>query len=99
MVIAPMFRILRVAIPFIGNTDAASEPDFSIDNQQFAMGAIVDAEGPVPKIRLVGSERIVFGDFNAGLFHELDGSVIELACALPIENDVHCDMGARPLGQ
>ena len=63
------------------------------------MGPIVEASGPIPKAWLLEAKWIVLGNFHAGLFHQLQTSVIEFARALPVQNKVDRHMGAGALGQ
>ena len=71
MVVAPMFFILGMAIPFIRNPDAAGESDFSVHDQQFAVSAIVQTGQAVPGTGFIPGERIVFRDLRARVFHHV----------------------------
>src|ERR1700682_2111986 len=63
------------------------------------MGAIIETHRPIPKTNLEWLDRIVFGDLDAGICHQLDRFTIQPLRSLPVENDVDGDMRAGAFGQ
>ena len=78
-----MFFGLGMAAPQIRDADAAREPDASIDDEKFAMGAVVDAGEIIPM------KRVVSLDLDACGFEFIEHGLLDFPTADPIENDMH----------
>jgi hypothetical protein len=64
--VAPVFRILRVAQPVIGNAGAAGESDAPVDDQRLPVRSIVETSDRAP------SHRVVPCDLAAAVFQCLE---------------------------
>ena len=42
MVVAPVLGVVGVAVPFVGDAGAAGEADAAVNDEEFAVGAVVD---------------------------------------------------------
>ena len=58
-----MFRGLGVPRPFVGDADPANEADFTIDDEQLAVGAVIVAA----EIRI--KDGVVAFDLHPGVAH------------------------------
>ena len=89
MRVAPVFGVLRIAVPGIGDAHAAGEADAAVDHQQLAVRAVVHAREVVP------AQRMVEANLDAGGFHLLHQFVIELLATRPVDQNLHRYAGAR----
>src|ERR671910_849093 len=87
--VAPVVRVLGVAGPLLGDTDAAGEPDLPVHDQELAVGAVLE---PLDR---VGLRRPEEAHLNAGLAHLLDQLAIHLGRADRVEDHVALYAGAR----
>src|ERR1041385_69695 len=93
MIIPPMLARIGVAHPLIGNARAANETDFSIDDQQFAVAAIVVAAR-------IGPERAVISyNLDPGAAQPFLILAPHFARPLSIENGMHFYTASRAFGQ
>jgi hypothetical protein len=88
-----MVRILCVAIPLIGDADAAGESNGSIDDEHFSMGSIIQFSKAEP------AQRVISLDFDARLHHAAEQRAGHFAAAHPIEHQMHFDACRRALNQ
>jgi hypothetical protein len=91
--VAPVFGVLAVAGPLLGDADPAGEADAAVDHQDLAVGAVVQLVQAVP----LG--RPEPGDRGAGLVELVDEAVVHLGGADRVQQDVDLDTGTRPLGE
>ena len=89
--VAPMVRVLRMALPLVGDADAACEADRAVDDQQLAVRTVVQAAEVVPL------EWPVHPDLDAGLPQLLQERVLDLDAAGPVDHDFDCDACLRSL--
>ncbi len=86
--VMPMFRVLRVARPLFRKTDSTSETHPSIHYQDAPVRAPVRAINP-PR-----EERMVIGEFTAGVFHHPDVGIVQAPTgAHAVEQDAHFHPG------
>ena len=93
MIIAPVLRRIGIASPLIRDSDTADETNFSIDNQQFAMTAIVVAARIQPK------DRMILDDFDTRFAQSCQIFHAHLICPLGIENGPDLHAGTRAFRQ
>src|SRR6185295_1464823 len=79
--------------PLIGNADAAGEAYFSVDDEQFAVRAIVQLREVIP-VRLV-----IAAYLYSRLLHFLQIGLLHLIAADPVEQHVHLDSSVSALCQ
>src|ERR1700730_14702186 len=87
-----MFRRTGIAHPFVGYSYTAGECDFPIDNQQFAMAAIVVTT------RIEPEGAVIFHHVDAGTAQPFPILLAHRAGSLRVENGVNGDAGTRPFG-
>src|ERR1051325_9640674 len=83
--VAPDRLGFGVAVPFIGDADAADEGDFAIDHERFAMGAMIPL-GEVP-----GTNAVEDFELNARVSEALFIFAFELQRAEAIDDAVNFD--------
>ena len=91
--VAPVFGIVGVAVPRIGDADAAVERYLSIDDQQFAMRAIVDPVQAVPV------QRMKEGKLHAALAQRIDRGLLHARRSGPVSQHAHFHARLCTLGQ
>ncbi len=86
--VVPMFRVLGVPRPLLGETNSAGKPDPAVDHENAAMRAAIGA------IHSPGKERMVIGKFAARILHHSDVGIIQLPTgADAVEQDAHFHSG------
>ena len=90
--VAPVVGVLGVALPLVGDADAAGEADAPVDHQQLAVGAVVHAAEVVPVQRVVALARS-----TPASRHRVEQVARPSAAAGPVEHDIDLDAGARAL--
>src|SRR5688572_21385272 len=93
MRVPPMVRILRVARPYIRNADSAGVAYLAIDDQQLAVGPIIEPADRIPV------RTVIAPDLDTCLFHLGDIRILHLAAADPVDQNVHFDAGACALSE
>src|SRR5688572_19505477 len=91
--VAPMVRILRMALPLVGDADAACEADRAVDHQQLAVRTVVQAAEVVPL------EWPVHADRDTGLSQLPEERVLDLDAAGPVDHDLDFNTSLRTLGE
>src|SRR5207253_8707769 len=89
MGVAPMIGILRVAVPFVSDADAAGKTDAAIDHEQLPVRAIVELVERIP------ARRVVFFDLDAGLAHGVEKTGVDAVAPYPVDQHVHVNALAR----
>ncbi len=89
MSVAPVFPVLRVAKPVIGDSDATGEGDGAVHDQNLSMRAVVQLLERVPR------GGIEVHDVTSRLLQSLEMVLVHAARAECIENDVHGYATAR----
>ena len=80
--ITPVFVVLRVAGPVIGNAGAAGIADAAVDDQRLAVGAVVDAAQPR------NANGVVPREVAPAVFQDLDDLVADALGADGIEQEL-----------
>lgn len=75
MAVAPVLRVLRVAGPLRSDADAAGEADPAVDDEHFAVGAIVEL------VEVVPPRLVIAPDVHTGIEHLRQKSLVHLAAA------------------
>src|SRR5579871_4341196 len=81
--VAPVIRVLGMALPLIRDPDPAGEADVTVAYEHFAVGAIIDAA------RVIPSQWVVSLHLDTGTAHPLHQLAIYLLAPHPIEHDVN----------
>jgi hypothetical protein len=79
-----------VAFPSVRNSDAAEEPQSSVDDQDLSMGPVVNA-------REMDEAENFHGD--AGTFHQLDSASVHRVATERVLKKVHLHTGTRAFRQ
>ncbi len=82
-----------MALPLVGDADAAGEPDPAIHDQEFPVRAVVEAPEVVPL------EGPVHLDVDTGIAKLLQQRILDLYATHPVEHDLDFDARLRALGQ
>lgn len=66
VIVAPFVGVASVAGPFVGDADAADEADAAVDDEELAVGAVVDFEGggDVVPVDFVIADDLYAGGFD-----------------------------------
>ena len=91
--VAPVLRRFGVAIPVVGDTDAAGEADLAVHDQELAVRAVVHAREVVPAKWMV----VLYLDTRG--YHAVDEAGLHFLAADPVDQDMDRDAGLRALGQ
>ena len=91
--VAPVLRVLGVTGPLGRDADTAGEAELAVDDEQLAVGAVVEAAEMGP------ARRVIAADLAAGVGDFGDERFVHLGAADPVEQHVHLDTGTGPLGE
>ena len=86
-----MFLVLRVPFPLVVDADAAGEGGEAVDDQELAMGAVVDFLERIPAGLVEG------GEAAAGGLQSLDVLLADAAAANRVDDQVHAHAAPRRL--
>ena len=85
---------LRDALePLVGDAGAADEADAAVDDEELAVGAVVELEDAIP------GGRVVEGDLAAGVEERGEVALADAGAAEGVEHDVDADAGAGAFGE
>ena len=87
-----MIRVLRVAVPFVGDADAAGEADPAVDDQQLAVRAVVE----LGSVYQFGGWYFSISTPASRIARAVP---VHLAAADPVEEHVDLDAASRALGK
>jgi hypothetical protein len=93
MRVSPVRGILRMPRPFVRDADAAGETDAAVDDEELAMRAVVEA------MELVPAGLVEATHLDTRELHERQLALVHLAAAEPVEQQMHANAGAGPVGE
>ena len=88
VVVAPLFWVAGLAAPVVGDAHTPGVADAAVDNQQLAVGAVVELV-PLASVGLVETLHL-----HAGLLHLVDQGLLHLQAADPVEQHVNAHASA-----
>ena len=89
--VAPLVRVAGVALPLVGDAHSAGEAHLLVDDQDLAVGAVVQLERPESSERTEPPHHALRPRSMVAIRRAVDGAGTER-----IEEDAHPDAGARP---
>ena len=96
MVVAPLARRVAVALPLVGNADAADEADPAVHHHDLSMRAVVDQE---PGCGIVNVEGVILMHLASGVAQPLEVRAIDLVASDRVNQQVNFHPGPRTVAE